>query len=401
MESSVEASQTGGITKPKPALATKPRLTPKPFSPQKNTTIRSIQAPKTVTVTSKTTAQQSGKSDAPVVPRPTFPTPVPKPTTSDSKHSSVSALTKDQPKITKESKASSHGEEFLDPRAGKPESSVEKIESSVGEPKSAGEPESSTGEPESSTGEPESSAGEPESSAREPKSAGKAESSAGEPVFCVEPSDPAQQTTSPKKTLESELIKKENDIPTNHKASTGSVPNSEQEDGKKKEDETLTSVARKPEELGSDVSSTANPINRRDSTRKRLSAELTSKFESGGLSLPPQPNITISKTSAKDEANKAEPSVPEQNQATPNSTSDEGGLPEDYGGGGSIKRRISRLFDSSSRPEVTTKKEEPELINGTGGVKARIKNWATEINSVGPKIEKKPQDVSQPKSPKR
>lgn len=367
MESSVEASQTGGITKPKPALATKPRLTPKPFSPQKNTTIRSIQAPKTVTVTSKTTAQQSGKSDAPVVPRPTFPAPVQKPTTSDSKPGSVSALTKDQPKITKESKASSHGEEILDPSAGKPESSVEKLESSVGEAKSAGEPESS----------------------------------AGEPVFCVETSDPAQQTTSPKKTAESELIKKENDIPTNHKASTGSVPNSEQKDGKKKEDETQTSVARKPEELVSDVSSTANPIHRRDSTRKRLSAELTSKFESGGLSLPPQPNITISKTSAKDDANKAEPSVPEQNQATPNSTSDEGGLPEDYGGGGSIKRRISRLFDSSSRPEVTTKKEEPELINGTGGVKARIKNWATEINSVGPKTEKKPQDIPQPKSPKR
>lgn len=368
MESSVEASQTGGITKPKPAPATKPRLTPKPFSPQKNTTIRSIRAPKTVTVTSKTTAQQSGKSDAPVVPRPTFPTPAQKPTTSDSKPSSVSALTKDQPKITKESKASPHGEEILDPSAGKPESSV--------------------GEPASGVEKLESSAGEPESSSEKP-------------VFSVETSDPAQQPASPKKTPESELIKTENDIPTNHKASTGSVPNSEQEDGIKKEDETQTSVTRKPEELGSDVSSTASPMHRRDSTRNRLSAELTSKFESGGLSLPPQPNITISKTNAKDDANKAEPSVPEQNQATSNSTSDEGGLPEDYGGGGSIKRRISRLFDSSSRPEVTSKKEEPELINGTGGVKARIKNWAAEINSVGPKTEKRPQVVPEPKSPKR
>ncbi|XP_027135176.1 182 kDa tankyrase-1-binding protein [Larimichthys crocea] len=313
----------------KPTLAPKPRLTPKPFSLQKNTTFRSINAPKTVTATSKTTPQQAGKSKATSVPKPTLPTPAQQSTTPDSKPSTVSVLTKDQPKPTKESKVSPHGEDTLDSSVGK--------------------------------------------------------------------SDPAPQTTPLKETPKS--IQRDDVIQTNHKAPTDIVTNSEQKDGKKKEDE--ISVVQKPEESGSEVSSSPNPTYRRASTRNRLSVELTSKFESGGLSLPPQPNISISTTSTKEEANKPESSAPERSLTTSepsNRESDEVGLKEDYDGGGSIKRRISLLFDSSSKPEVPTKREEPEMINGTGGVKARIKNWATETSSEGPKVEKKPQVVLRTRS---
>lgn len=339
MESTIEAPQPGGISKPKPTLAPKPRLTPKPFSLQTTSAIRSIHAPKTVTATSKTTTQQPGKSEAKHVPRPALPTPAQptpqKPTTSDSKPSSVSVQPKDVPKITKGSKASPHGEDTLDSSVGK--------------------------------------------------------------------SDPAPETAPQKETPKSESIQKDDVILRNHKASKDTVTNSEQKDGKKKADETQTSVVQTLEDSGNDVSSPASPTPRWGSPRKRLSMELTSKFESGGLSLPPQPRNTSSTTRTKEDAKKPEPTEAEQSQMTPepsNRGSDEGGLTEDNsGGGGSIKRRISLLFDSSSRPEVKTKREEPEVINGTGGVKARIKNWAKET-SPDSKTEKKPQ-VAPRTRPKR
>ncbi|KAF1391363.1 hypothetical protein PFLUV_G00041350 [Perca fluviatilis] len=328
MESSFEISQTGGTSNPKPSLAPKPRLTPKPFSLQKNTTIRSIHAPKRVAVTSKTTTQQTGKSEASGVPKPSVSTPAQKlpqqTTTSDSKPSSVSVLTKDKPKPTKESKASPYGEDTLDSSVGK--------------------------------------------------------------------SDPASRTAPPKETPKSEPIQRDDVIQANHKASTDIV-NSEQIDGKKTEDITQTSMVQTVEESGSDVSSTDNPAYRWGNSRKRLSMKLTSKFESAG-SLPPQPSVTVSTTSTKDDAHKPESSDPEPNQTTSEPSNDEGALKEDYRGGGSIKRRISLLFDSSSRPEAMTKREEPEIINGTGvvkGVKERIKTWATETIPEGPKTEKKPQ----------
>nr|XP_046241226.1 histone-lysine N-methyltransferase, H3 lysine-79 specific-like [Scatophagus argus] len=325
MESSAEASQTAGISKPKPSLGPKPRLAPKPFSLQKNTTIRSIHAPKTVTATSKTTTtQQSGKSEATGLPKPTLPTPAEPPTVSNSKPSSVSVLTRDQPETTNEIDASQHGEDTTDSKK----------------------------------------------------------------------SDPAPQTAPPKEMPKSVLIQNDDIVQTNHKASTHVVTDSEHKDGKKKEDD--TSVVQKLEESDNDVSSATDQTYRLSSTRKRLSVELTSKFESGGLPLPPQASNTISTTSTKDDANKPVSSDPEQSQTTSepsNRASDEGGENEDYSGGGSIKRRISLLFDSSSRTDVPAKREEPEIINVTGGVKARIKNWATETSSEGPKTEKKPQVV--------
>lgn len=315
MESSVETSQTGGISKPKPALGPKPRLAPKPFSLQKNTSIRSIRAPRT--------SATSAAAGAPGV-RPALLTSAQQPATSDSKPSSVSELAKEQPKTTKESKAVPHGEDTLDSGVGK--------------------------------------------------------------------SDPAPETAPPKETPESEPIQKDDVVQTNHKASTDT--NSEQRDGKKEEDE--TSVVQKLEESGGNISSTASPAYQRGSVRKRLPTELTSMFQSGGPPPLPQPTITVSTTSTKDDANKPESSDPEQTQATSEPSSragDEGGLKEDYDGGCSIKRRISLLFDSSSRPEVKTRREEPEILNGAGGVKARIKNWTAETSSERPKTERRPQVV--------
>ncbi|KAI3370315.1 hypothetical protein L3Q82_025086 [Scortum barcoo] len=332
MESSVE---TGDLTKPKPVLAPKPRLTPKPFSLQKNTSIRSIHAPKTTPVTSNTTTQQTIKSESTGVPKPTLPKPVRPPTASDSKPSSVSALSKDQSKTTKESKASPHGEDTPDSSVGK--------------------------------------------------------------------SDPAPQTAPPKETPKSKPIQKDDVIQTDLKVSRDVATNSEQKDGGKDKDETETPDVQKRKESGGDASSSASPAYGRGSTRKRLSMELTSKFESGGLSLPPQPRIATSTTCTKDDEAKPESPGPERSQPASepsNRESDEGGQNEDYVGGGSIKRRISRLFDPSSRPEVTTKREEPEIVNGMGGVKERIKNWTAETSSEGAKAEKKPQVVPRTR-PKR
>ncbi|KAJ4927459.1 hypothetical protein JOQ06_015186, partial [Pogonophryne albipinna] len=125
--------------------------------------------------------------------------------------------------------------------------------------------------------------------------------------------------------------------------------------------------------------------------------KLTSKFESGGPCLSPQPAVTITTTDTKDDADKPEPSDPEPSQPTSepsNKEGDDGALLGVNSGGGSIKRRISLLFDSSSKPEIVTKREEPEIINGAGsvkGIRERMKIWAKETPPEDPKTEKKPQ----------
>nr|XP_029133155.1 trichohyalin-like [Labrus bergylta] len=306
MESSIEASPSAGISQTKPALTPKPRLAPKPFSLQKNSNIRSINAPKTVSSTTKKTLQK------------TIPSPAQQTPASDSKPSPVSVLnTKNQQKTT-----------------------TDTIDSGVGK------------------------------------------------------SDPSSQTAPPKETPESELIEKDDVIQIKAKASTVIEPESEQIDGKKKEEE--KSDIKKLEKSDGDVSSAFDPKCHLGSIRKRLPTELTSKFESGGPCLPPQPSKNI--PTIKNIANKPESSDPDQSPRASepsNTENEEGGLKEDYGGGGSIKRRISLLFDSSSRPEVMAKRDEPEIVNGTGGVKARIKNWVTETNS---ETEKKPQVVHRGRS---
>ncbi|XP_042357656.1 182 kDa tankyrase-1-binding protein isoform X2 [Plectropomus leopardus] len=337
MESSIEVSKTGGTSNPKPSLAPKPRLAPKPFSLQKNTAIRSIHAPKPVVPSSQTTKQQTGKSEATGLPKPTVTTPAKKlpqqTTSSESKPSPVSVLTKAQPNTTKESKTSPRGEDTLDSSVGK--------------------------------------------------------------------SDPASQTTPPKETPKSKPVQKDDVIQANHRASTDIVTKP-QDKGEKKNDENHTPVIQNVEEPRSDVSSTHGQESRWGGSRKRLSMELTSKFESAGLSLPSQPTVNTSTTTTKNDANKPRPSDPEPSQTAaepPDRETDEGTVKEDYTGGSSIKRRISLLFDSSSRPEAMTKREEPEIINGTEGVKGvkeRIKNWVTETTPEDTKTERRPQVAPRP-----
>lgn len=306
MESSVEASQTTGVSNPKPALAPKPRLAPKPFSLQTSTTIRSIHAPKTATATPR-----SGKAEAATVPKPALPAAPLKPSTS------VSAPAKEHDKPTKETRES----------------------------------------------QPKQDAGD-----------GK--------------SDEVPQTTLVK---ESAPVKKDGENENNQKTPADMAAELEQKDEKKK-DETSARDVEKLEDSGSDV---ANPVHRWGSTRKRLSMELTSRFETGGGPPPSPSNVTKHAPSAKhDVVKQAEFATPEQNQTPaelPDREVEDGSSKEDYVGGGSIKRRISQLFES--RPEVTVKREEPEMINGSGGVKARIKNWAVETVS-----ETKPQFVPRPRS---
>ncbi|XP_062420033.1 trichohyalin-like isoform X2 [Pungitius pungitius] len=322
MESSVEVSQMAG---PKPSVATKPRLTPKPFSLQKNTTIRSINAPKATGVTPRTTTQRSDKSKA----KPPASTPAQKPPkqtpASDSQPSPVSVLKEELPKTARERKASPDGEDAPDSGVGK--------------------------------------------------------------------SDPVTQTAPPKETPKSESIRRDDVNQANRDASSD-VVNTPQIHGKKKGDETPTSAVQNIPESGSNAPSADNAENRWGGGRKRLSMKLTSKFESVGVSVPPQP--TIPATSTKDDASKPEVPDPEPGHATSKPSDreiDEGAPREEYSGGGSIKRRISLLFDSSSRPEPMTKRDEPEVVNSTEGVKGvkeRMKIWAMETSPDGTKAEKPP-----------
>lgn len=179
-------------------------------------------------------------------------------------------------------------------------------------------------------------------------------------------------------------------IKINHETSADTATKLERKDEEKK-DETTAADSQKLEESGSDV---ANLALRWGSTRKRLSMEITSRFESGGGPPPAPSNVAKHATNTKHDIIRAGYTNSEQNQTTselPEKEDEEGGQKEDYVGGGSIKRRISLLFES--RPEVMVKREEPEMINGTGGVKAKIKNWAME--SVP---QKKPQFVPRPRS---
>lgn len=336
METSIE---TGRPVNPKPPLAPKPRITPKPFSLQKNTTIRSIHAPTSVSTTPKPPVKQPAKPEAPGVPKSTASTqvqkPPPKTTTPAPKPIPGGEPAKNKTKPTKENKAG---------------------------PKDKDTPESNV-------------------------TPGK--------------SDPVSQNIPVRETPKPDSLQKDQVVQTNHKEPTSSVSVSEQTEDKKKENGTQSSVTEKTEDSGSDGSSSKN-IFRWGGTRKSLSTQLTSKFESGGPLLPVQPTKPVSTNNAKEDATKAESCNVEQSQVTPtepsNRESDEGGLQEDYTGGGSIKRRISLLFDSSSRPEVMTKKDEPEITNVGGGVKERIKHWALETNTEDLKTERKPQVAPRPRS---
>lgn len=204
-------------------------------------------------------------------------------------------------------------------------------------------------------------------------------------------SGPATKTTPPTKTPESEPVQNNNVIHTNHKTSLDAVTDSEQEDKVKKENET-----ERPKGSSCDSPTATNPSYHWGGSRKRLSMELTSKFELGGPPPSPQP-VTTPKTIRKSVLDKPVSPVSEQIPPAPeppNRESDAGDPEEDYSGGDSIKLRISRLFDSVSKQEVTTKKEGLEIPNGLGGVKEQIRNWVAETGSESPKVEMKPQVAS-------
>lgn len=192
-------------------------------------------------------------------------------------------------------------------------------------------------------------------------------------------------------------LPKSEPVQANGKVSADTLikPEVEEVKDENKKEEKSPAVLRTPEEPGSDVSSSPNPTFKKGGARNRLSMELTSMFEGGSIPLPPQPLGRSSATSSRNEKNKVEPSHPEPSQATPEPSAqrdgDNGGLGEDGVTGGSIKRRISLLFDVSSRPEVVARREEPDVLNSSGGVKARIKNWSAEK---GDELEKKPQVVA-------
>ncbi|XP_071017386.1 trichohyalin-like [Oncorhynchus clarkii lewisi] len=143
--------------------------------------------------------------------------------------------------------------------------------------------------------------------------------------------------------------------------------------------------------------------------RKRLSMELTSRFESAGLSLPSQPpanqereQVTMRETAvpkvsvlgAKEEEKVTDspgsPSEPEcrLKHSTPlkEERDGEGVKEEGEKKGNSIQRRISLLLDSSSRLEALTNREEvPRPMKqavSSGGVKQRIKDWAADTPPV-------------------
>ncbi|TNM88533.1 hypothetical protein fugu_004787 [Takifugu bimaculatus] len=199
-------------------------------------------------------------------------------------------------------------------------------------------------------------------------------------------SDPVPQATPAVEKPKTAPLESDNAIENNRKTSADAATKLEREDESKK-DGTSSTESQVLDESG-------NPAHRWGSTRKRLSMEITSRFEQGGGPPPAPSNIGKQATSAKHDIIRAECTNPEQNQTTselPEREGEESGPKEDYVGGGSIKRRISLLFDS--RPEVTVKREEPEMINGTGGVKARIKNWVMDTVP-----EKKPQFVPRPRS---
>lgn len=210
---------------------------------------------------------------------------------------------------------------------------------------------------------------------------------------------PALKVTPVEETTKPEPVEVEDVIQENPRASTDS--NSEQKDTQKEENETQAPDEEKTDDKSNESSSETPPAFSRGSTPRRLSAKLKSMFEMGGPAPLPKPTVAFPTTKPKDETQKPEP--PKESPAAPElaPSNEEDGASEqkeDFTGGKSIKRRISLLFDSSSKQEVETKKQETEIINGVQGVKDRIKNWAVEKGSEGPQADEKLQNIPRTRS---
>nr|XP_015797905.2 182 kDa tankyrase-1-binding protein [Nothobranchius furzeri] len=202
--------------------------------------------------------------------------------------------------------------------------------------------------------------------------------------------DGAPKLAPSKETVNPEPVQKDADAQTNHKTSTGAVSNSEQKD-ENEMNTTLVSAPQTPEEPASEIPFIIS------GPRKRLSMALTSRFESGGVLLPPQPVKTTTKPNTKCLSVKTVSSEPEQQQAAPNPSNNESSSDDQEETSNkiySIQNRIDRLFGSVTRRGVTAKKEEPDVTDGIGGVKEQIKNWSAETGSESPKSEKMPRVLS-------
>ncbi|KAM9535640.1 uncharacterized protein ACWYII_040038 [Salvelinus alpinus] len=348
----------------KPAPGPKPRLTPKPFSLQRNTTLRSILAPKTLTRT----------------PQPSQTTPT-TPTTSSKPESNqpISGPVSDSSGAVKRDTESTMTPELAN--APKAPSTITPHTDST------------------HTTEQNQAALSTSSSLTAPTSE--------PPASNI--SDPTG-TSEANQVSESELDE-HGDSDSGHSATgTEAVP--------------LTSVTSAPLQPQSEdtVSEPTSAIIRchagEDQTarwggcRKRLSMELTSRFESAGLSRPSQPPAKDN-NQKQEQATKRETAVlkvsvlrtKEEEKITdsPETPSDpecrlkhSALLKEERVGEGvkeageenvcSIQRRISLLLDSSSRPEPLTKREEVpgpiKQADGSGGVKQRIKDWALDTPPV-------------------
>ncbi|XP_016528045.1 mucin-5AC-like [Poecilia formosa] len=503
MDTTIEASQSGGLPS-KPSLPPKPTLAPKPFSLQKNSTIRSFKAPKTVSKTApipKSEASQTEKSETKSSPTTTVTTPakkLPQPISSaetalktdptaepeasqteksETKSSPTTAMTipteelsqpirspeaapKTAPTSTSETNKIEKSETKSSPTTAvtiptgelsqpirSPEAApktaptstsetnkIEKsetitptttkvtipteelsqpISSSETPPKTAPALKSETNQIEQSETEnptavtvpakklPQpilASAPKPQPASALPKSQPEA-SKTSEALPQVENSlgsetaalDPATETTPTKEEPKSEPAQKDI-IQTNHKPPTTAVASPEQKDGEEKQSDTPVSVSQNTEESSSNSPSTNDSFYQRGSVRKRLPKALTSKFESGGVPLPRQPFIPIPKPITKDESNKPESSDSQPVHTTPEPPIKEIDTDaEDFTGGTSIQNRISQLMDYVPKPEATTKRKEPEITNGIGDVKEKIKNWASETGPEDQKVEKSPQ----------
>ncbi|KAM4613240.1 182 kDa tankyrase-1-binding protein isoform 1-T2 [Polymixia lowei] len=379
LQAGATTSSNGTSTQPSPSLGVKPRLTPKPFSLQRNTTIRSIHAPKTAT-----TAAPTSRNIVPIAPT-AEPTTVPK---LDS-----------NPDIKPKETATS---------AGKTTDKSTSHETDKSEPSSVLKATLATpARPSPQQNTPSDSKIHAEAQLTQTKKdeVNQEEKQSPDPSSALAHLGPASQPTEPK-TNHLDRLNPTN--ATQPQAIQRPVV-TQQKEGEEQGGETLSSVTSppldpKPQDSVSTTSSTAspsaNPTSLWGGARKRLSVDLKSKFESSGLSLPSQP-ATTSTTNTKDGGNKPASSDPDPDpgltsSVPPDREKDDRqkeGMKE-MTGGSSIKRRISLLLDSSSRPEVITRREEPQVIsqsNGTGGVKERIKNWAVDTNSETQKTENKPQ----------
>ena len=381
MASRVEGQPSSGLPdgeKKSPytgSLRSKPLITPKPFSLQRNTTLRSIHAPKT-TAPPSSLSSPSRVSINNLFPGATKPEPPAvlqsSPASTDAKPTPEPAVSKGKTKEGSASRPSDTPDLASVPKAGalptpRP---IERKTSPVSVP-----------------------AEEPLTITKDDKTAPltlpvkeqvmisvKDEKKVPDTTFAAGTSDtsrcetyPAVDQPAPTATTPPDASQKSAVVLRRPKASTGVTEPKDEGQAKNR----LSPTSK-------------DPPSKRGLARNRLSMELTMKFESGGQPLPSlPPQTTRGKYVGKLPTSAVEPEKMNPTVVQPSCEKDAEVLKveaeEDRTGGRSIKGRITLLFDSSARPEVATKREEQPVVtqsNETGGaVKDRIKNWAVDTNA--------------------